>query len=48
VIRIGVQHLRGAERGHLPGTSHLRTESAPEIRIGGKGFVDDLQRHAPP
>ena len=46
VLGIGVEHLRRAERRHLPRPIHLAAEPAPKLRIMRELRPDDLDRHA--
>jgi hypothetical protein len=49
VVGVGVEHLGGAERRHLPRPGHLAAEPAAELVVGGQVGAHHLDRdqHAP-
>ncbi len=48
VVGVGVEHLGGAERRHLPGPVDLAAEPAPELVVGRQVGADHLDRDQPP
>ena len=45
VLGVGVEHLRGTERRHLPGPGDLAAEAEPELLVVGEIVANDLERH---